>query len=177
MRHRGPTPQRRGSRSTLALQEARKSVWELPPDSAPVVTAELAAHLKQLWVDPGLQSVFERRNEFYFPESAATCVCRGRAARHATLIRPHAAAARSFYGEIDRIADADYVPSVKDVLLSRTRTAGIFKEEFNMSGLSLMCVAPRAAGRRLCSRACGAPLQHVRRQRPARGPAQVDAPL
>lgn len=43
----------------------------------------------------------------------------------------------SFFEEAKRIAAADYIPSVSDVLRARTKTTGIYETRFTMGQLSI----------------------------------------
>jgi GTPase SAR1 family protein len=70
---------------------------------------ELAEHIKQLWKDPGLQSVWARRAEYQVVDS------------HMAYVEDSA---------IDRIAAEGYVPSNDDILRCRVRTSGITEESY-----------------------------------------------
>jgi hypothetical protein len=54
---------------------------------------------------------------------------------------------RSFFDEVERIADPNYVPIESDVLRARTKTTGIYETRFTMGQLSIQyvraCTAPR----------------------------------
>ncbi|KAF2073131.1 hypothetical protein CYY_005547 [Polysphondylium violaceum] len=76
-----------------------------------VLTSELAADIKALWADPGIQTAFSRSSEFQLNDSAAY-----------------------YFDAIDRISKPDYVPSESDVLRSRTKTTGIIETEFQVQG-------------------------------------------
>lgn len=56
----------------------------------------------ELWKDSGLQTAYERRREFQLGESV-----------------------RYFLENLDRIGQPDYIPSMRDVLLSRQATRGV----------------------------------------------------
>lgn len=43
----------------------------------------------------------------------------------------------SFFDEVQRIADPDYVPTESDVLRARTKTTGIYETRFTMGQLSI----------------------------------------
>lgn len=47
----------------------------------------------------------------------------------------------SFFGAIQRIGAADYVPDENDVLRARTKTTGISETRFTMGQLSIQCVS------------------------------------
>ena len=46
----------------------------------------------------------------------------------------------SFFDEVKRIAEPDYIPTEADVLRARTKTTGIYETRFQMQQLSIQCV-------------------------------------
>jgi guanine nucleotide-binding protein G(i) subunit alpha len=44
---------------------------------------------------------------------------------------------RSFFDEVNRIADPEYIPMEADVLRARTKTTGIYETRFTMGSLSI----------------------------------------
>jgi guanine nucleotide-binding protein subunit alpha len=63
----------------------------------------------------------------------------------------------SFFDEVERIADPNYIPVESDVLRARTKTTGIYETRFTMGQLSIQCV-------RILKQSSGAPAnlkQHV----------------
>jgi hypothetical protein len=48
--------------------------------------------------------------------------------------------ARSFFDEVMRIADPNYIPIESDVLRARTKTTGIYETRFTMGQLSIQYV-------------------------------------
>jgi hypothetical protein len=46
----------------------------------------------------------------------------------------------SFFDEVERIADPNYIPIESDVLRARTKTTGIYETRFAMGQLSIQCV-------------------------------------
>mmetsp|Transcript_5967 Transcript_5967/g.9890 ORF Transcript_5967/g.9890 Transcript_5967/m.9890 type:complete len:241 (+) Transcript_5967:110-832(+) len=64
-----------------------------------------------LWKDPAIQAVYERRNEFQLNESAAY-----------------------YFENVKRIGGEDYVPSEEDLLRSRARTTGVIENNFTIDG-------------------------------------------
>ena len=44
---------------------------------------------------------------------------------------------RSFFDEVNRIADPEYIPTEADVLRARTKTTGIYETRFTMGSLSI----------------------------------------
>jgi guanine nucleotide-binding protein G(i) subunit alpha len=43
----------------------------------------------------------------------------------------------SFFDEVNRIADPEYIPIEADVLRARTKTTGIYETRFTMGSLSI----------------------------------------
>jgi len=77
------------------------------------VTPEIAAAVKTLWADPGVQEVFfKRASELQLVES---CSC--------------------FFEDVDRIVADDYTPTEQDLLLARARTTGITEISFELGGI------------------------------------------
>lgn len=48
----------------------------------------------------------------------------------------------SFFDEVKRIVDPDYVPNEMDVLRARTKTTGIYETRFQMGQLSIQYAGP-----------------------------------
>ena len=48
----------------------------------------------------------------------------------------------SFFDEVTRIADPNYIPIESDVLRARTKTTGIYETRFTMGQLSIQYAAP-----------------------------------
>lgn len=46
----------------------------------------------------------------------------------------------SFFDEVERIADPNYIPIESDVLRARTKTTGIYETRFTMGQLSIQYV-------------------------------------
>jgi len=69
-------------------------------------------HIKELWKDEGIHEAYDRRREFQLGESV-----------------------RHFLENMDRIGQPDYVPIMKDILLSRQATKGIQEYEFKIRGI------------------------------------------
>jgi len=68
---------------------------------------ELGAAIKSLWMDVGVQECFRRSREYQLNDSA-----------------------KYYFDSIDRIAQADYLPTDQDVLRSRVKTTGITETTF-----------------------------------------------
>jgi hypothetical protein len=69
--------------------------------------------IKTLWDDPGVQATWERRAEFQIVDSM-----------------------KEYFGQLDRLSADDYIPTEKDVLLSRVRTSGIITETYEIEGIT-----------------------------------------
>lgn len=79
------------------------------PISTQVVDAKMAAEVKQLWSDKGIQKVYRRANEFQLSDSA-----------------------KYFIEKVDKYADPNFVPTEEDVLRSRAKTTGISETDFSI---------------------------------------------
>lgn len=53
---------------------------------------------------------------------------------------PSSNARLSFFDEVNRIADPNYIPIESDVLRARTKTTGIYETRFTMGQLSIQYV-------------------------------------
>uniref|UniRef100_A0A914I3V0 Guanine nucleotide-binding protein G(I) subunit alpha n=1 Tax=Globodera rostochiensis TaxID=31243 RepID=A0A914I3V0_GLORO len=74
---------------------------------------ELAAAMKHLWADTGVQECFERSREYQLNDSAAY-----------------------YLNSLDRIAQPGYVPTQDDVLRTRVKTTGIVETHFTYKDLN-----------------------------------------
>eukprot|EP01103_Thecamoeba_quadrilineata_P008669 TRINITY_DN183_c1_g1_i1.p1 TRINITY_DN183_c1_g1~~TRINITY_DN183_c1_g1_i1.p1 ORF type:complete len:358 (-),score=74.80 TRINITY_DN183_c1_g1_i1:188-1240(-) len=74
------------------------------------MSPEVAGFIKTLWTDPGVQETFSRSAEFQLNDSASY-----------------------FFGEIDRLAEPNFIPSENDVIRSRAKTTGIIETEFDIN--------------------------------------------
>ncbi|KAI8387300.1 guanine nucleotide binding protein, alpha subunit [Blakeslea trispora] len=74
---------------------------------------EVNQALKALWKDENLQSVFDRSREYQLNDSA-----------------------KYYFDSIDRIGDANYLPTDQDVLRSRVKTTGITETTFVIGDLT-----------------------------------------
>lgn len=75
------------------------------------ITEQIAADIKTLWADEGIQITFENRVKFQFPDSG-----------------PY------FFGRVDDFCKDDFIPTEQDVLRSRVRTTGIVETKFDIDG-------------------------------------------
>ncbi|XP_023210029.1 guanine nucleotide-binding protein G(i) subunit alpha-like isoform X2 [Centruroides sculpturatus] len=76
------------------------------------LTPELAAIMKKLWLDSGVQECFTRSREYQLNDSA-----------------PY------YLNSLDRISQPNYIPSQQDVLRTRIKTTGIVETLFTFKGL------------------------------------------
>ena len=83
------------------------------------LSVELAAAIRNLWRDSGVQTCFRRSNEYQLNDSA-----------------------QYYFDAIDRIAQPSYVPSEQDVLRARVRTTGIIETSFRFKGMIYRCTRP-----------------------------------
>ena len=75
--------------------------------TSPELTREYYEPLCELWKDENIQAVFERGAEFNLLDSA-----------------PY------FLKELDRISKENYIPTVDDILRTRSKTVGIVEQRF-----------------------------------------------
>jgi len=75
------------------------------------INPQLAQLITQLWQEPVIQEVYERRNEFQLMDSADY-----------------------FFSNIDRIITANYLPTVQDIFRIRITTTGVTELVFNANG-------------------------------------------
>lgn len=97
-----------------ALAADRILPYPFNPDPTAEMDPQLKADVHQLWHDAKIPELLARRNEFYLMDSA-----------------PY------FLDQLDRLAVADYVPTVEDVLRARTKTTGIYETRFSMGSLGI----------------------------------------
>ncbi|KAH9254614.1 hypothetical protein BASA81_007371 [Batrachochytrium salamandrivorans] len=71
--------------------------------------------LLELWEDAGAQRIWKRRNELQIQDSLAY-----------------------FIGELNRVCQVGYLPSVEDVIRIRTRTTGIVEEELEIDNVPFL---------------------------------------
>mmetsp|Transcript_52734 Transcript_52734/g.87353 ORF Transcript_52734/g.87353 Transcript_52734/m.87353 type:complete len:364 (+) Transcript_52734:89-1180(+) len=92
-------------------KEAAAYLDGLPPQQSEFAQARsvLAQHIKTLWRDEGIQNIWSLRGQISVPDSCAY-----------------------FFENIDRISEAQYMPSDEDILLVRKRTTGIIEEHFTI---------------------------------------------
>lgn len=77
------------------------------------VNEDVAKHIKVLWADKAIQTTFDNRAQLKIEDSSAY-----------------------FFDQVDRIADAGYVPTDEDILYVRHRTTGVIEQKLNIKGTS-----------------------------------------
>ncbi|KAJ3052690.1 guanine nucleotide-binding protein subunit alpha [Rhizophlyctis rosea] len=96
-----------------ANEPHRNVIMELPNQvEADVFPPDAAAAVKALWQDEGVQACFARSREYQLNDSA-----------------------KYYFEAIDRISQADYLPTDQDVLRSRVKTTGITENTFHIGDL------------------------------------------
>ena len=83
-------------------------------DEESTINEQVAASLKTLWADPGLQQVWAQRSSFQVLDSL----------EHYMLPE-----------NIDRICKPNYLPTQDDILHARVRTSGIVEERYEIDGV------------------------------------------
>jgi guanine nucleotide-binding protein subunit alpha len=79
----------------------------------PVLDAQIVTATTALWQDQGVQDAYERKREYQLNDSA-----------------------RYYFENIERIGDAEYVPTNEDILRSRVKTTGITETTFLIGELT-----------------------------------------
>ncbi|KNE59273.1 guanine nucleotide-binding protein subunit alpha [Allomyces macrogynus ATCC 38327] len=77
------------------------------------LAAEVANAVKALWADSGVQACFQRSREYQLNDSA-----------------------KYYFDAMDRLADANFVPTDQDILRSRVKTTGIVETTFRIQELT-----------------------------------------
>ena len=80
-------------------------------DENEMIDVLIGGAVKELWLDPGIQAVWERRSEFQIIDSV-----------------------KYYFDKIDVIKMPDYLPDKDDILYSRVRTSGIVTESYEIDG-------------------------------------------
>ncbi|KAJ3436432.1 guanine nucleotide-binding protein g(o) subunit alpha [Anaeramoeba flamelloides] len=92
-------------------KEVMDYVTNLNPTTSKFSTQDVEK-IKNTWEDQGIQETFKRRSEFQLIDCAKT-----------------------FLDDIERVTDPEYIPTVEDIIHSRSRTTGIFDVDFNYGNL------------------------------------------
>lgn len=98
-----------GLEISAANQASRQFVEELKETAT--IDVAVAAHLKALWDDQGVQNTYDQRNQFHLTDSTAY-----------------------FMNKISEIGSPDYLPNAQDFLRGRVRTTGIVESEYEIDG-------------------------------------------
>jgi len=80
-------------------------------DENEMIDVLIGGAVKELWLDPGIQQVWDRRSEFQIIDSV-----------------------KYYFDKIDIIKMPDYLPDKDDILYSRVRTSGIVTESYEIDG-------------------------------------------
>jgi len=92
----------------------KEVIMELPHQiEADVMPTKVAAAVKALWTDAGIQACFNRSREYQLNDSA-----------------------KYYFEAIDRVAAPNYLPTDLDVLKSRVKTTGITESTFRIGDLN-----------------------------------------
>jgi len=89
-----------------------KAILEYVEFRGPALDETLAAAIRGLWADEGVQTAFARANEYQLNDSAAY-----------------------YFNSIERIAAPGYIPTEQDVLRARVRTTGIIETQFSFKNI------------------------------------------
>jgi len=100
-----PVENRQAKEDFLALSKSDE-------DPSPAITPDIAAKLKALWHDGGIQKTWKERANFQVQD-----------------------ALKYYMESIDRIAEPSWMPKDDDILRSRVRTTGIQEESYIIDGV------------------------------------------
>lgn len=89
----------------IVNKEAEKIVMNI--DRPRILTDKEIDAVKTLWKESAIQAAYQRRNEFQLHDGA-----------------------QHYFDSLDRLGSPNYIPSVDDLLRSRTKTTGIIETEF-----------------------------------------------
>lgn len=95
-----------GLRDKINCQDALDR-FEMIPQEDETLSPDKGRLVKELWEDAGVQEIWDRRAEYQITDSSAV-----------------------FFADIDHIAAKGYIPTERDILLSRVRTSGIVTEQY-----------------------------------------------
>ncbi|XP_077592834.1 guanine nucleotide-binding protein G(q) subunit alpha-like [Stigmatopora nigra] len=88
------------------------TVSEVNVETVTTFTKVYVDAIRSLWADPGIQECYSRKREFQLSDSA-----------------------KYYLNDLDRIADAAYLPSQQDVLRVRVPTTGIIEYPFDLENM------------------------------------------
>mmetsp|Transcript_9346 Transcript_9346/g.28602 ORF Transcript_9346/g.28602 Transcript_9346/m.28602 type:complete len:356 (-) Transcript_9346:382-1449(-) len=86
-------------------------------DERTVLTTQLADHIHNLWIDPGVQDAWDQRSDYQVIESSEV-----------------------YLQKIEQIAASNYLPSDEDILASRVRTCGIVEESYIIENVEFVII-------------------------------------
>ncbi|XP_029921456.1 guanine nucleotide-binding protein G(q) subunit alpha-like [Myripristis murdjan] len=89
-----------------------RTVSEVDVEKVSKFTNPYVDAIKSLWNDPGIQECYNRKREYQLSDSA-----------------------KYYLNDLDRIADASYVPTQQDVLRVRVPTTGIIEYPFDLQNV------------------------------------------
>ncbi|KAJ3432566.1 guanine nucleotide-binding protein g(o) subunit alpha [Anaeramoeba flamelloides] len=89
-----------------------EEILNLPTDFTKI-TNEHCQMIQQLWKDKGIQETYKIRHKFHLFDCA-----------------------KAFLDDVERILDPDYIPTVEDIVQSRSRTTGITDIPFSYGSLN-----------------------------------------
>jgi GTPase SAR1 family protein len=101
-----------GPVQNTAAKDEFLALLKADDEPAPEITPAIAATLKKLWADAGIQETWKQRANFQVQD-----------------------ALKYYIQEIDRVAEPGFTPSDADILRSRVRTTGIQEETYIIDGV------------------------------------------
>ncbi|XP_034547804.1 LOW QUALITY PROTEIN: guanine nucleotide-binding protein subunit alpha-14-like [Notolabrus celidotus] len=93
-------------------QSHANSVLEVEVDKVEDMDQSLAAAVRSLWNDPGIQECYNRRREYQLSDST-----------------------KYYLTDLDRISQPSYIPDLQDILRVRVPTTGIIEYPFDMENV------------------------------------------
>jgi hypothetical protein len=90
-------------------QESKQAILELKEDT--VLDETMGQHIKAIWEEQAVQEAYLHRSKFQLSDSTAY-----------------------YFGRLEEVAKAGYVPTQQDVLRSRVPTTGIIENAFEIDG-------------------------------------------
>ena len=98
------------------------------------ISEECQRAIKNLWEDKGIQTCFDRRNEFQISDSAKLLVYKLQitVCTHLVLFL-----LCSYFDQLDILCQPNYIPTIEDVLRAHPPTTGIVEYTFQMEDESV----------------------------------------
>jgi guanine nucleotide-binding protein G(i) subunit alpha len=98
------------------LKEAAEGVLRQPYEApTALVDDAVGKMIKALWADKGIQATWAARSQYQVQDALS-----------------------HYCDSIDRISSPGYVPTIKDILLTRVRTSGIVEEHYTIEGVDFV---------------------------------------